>query len=739
MFKEKSFFLIIVLLFLSFSLQAQTKKQWMNYGDKSFTERDYYGASLYYKEALKKDTADINLVYKYAESLRSYNEYYLAKRYYEYLYKLDKGEQYPEALYWMGTMQKHNADYPAAKRTFQTYIAQSKEKETFFYRKAVQELVSCDFAIQLVKKPINVSVQNLGEPVNSENSEFSPMVIDSVLYFSSLRADKITELNEVEDKKYVIEIFNAKGSSKDWTVTGTIDSAISNAGFHIANGCFSPVDNSFYFSVCDSNFQCALYYTDRKKGTWSVPKALPETINMMEYTATQPMLALIEGKEVLFFSSNRKGSIGKMDIWYSVKQGAGWSEPVNAGKLVNTIDDEVCPWYDESSKTLYFSSGWHPGLGGFDIFRSKGNLLSLGQPENIGAPFNSSANDFYFTHYSRGDSSKGFLTSNRKGSITKKGETCCNDIWMWEHPLPPVEKPIENNYEKIIALNSKRPVLYFHNDEPSPNTLDTIVSIAYDESWKRYIGLQEEYLRQNKDEDRDTVNKFFKDKVLTGMTHLEEFSKLLVEALAEGKKIRIYVTGHASPLAKTDYNANLSKRRISTFVNYLSEFNQGKLKGYLSDSSLIIQETPLGEADAATGVSDNLNDKKRSVYSVEASLERRVSVEKVELISSEIKYGAIGFINKYQDFGQIEEEDEVSFDFKFKNYGNRNLKILNIVSPCGCTTPKYSKDPVGPGEEGTVTINFNSKGKKGPQNKIIKIYSDAENSPQEIRITGVVK
>ena len=116
----------------------------------------------------------------------------------------------------------------------------------------------------------------------------------------------------------------------------------------------------------------------------------------------------------MFFASDRSAGEGAMDIWYAVMNGDNtFDTPINAGKNINSKEDEITPWYVKENQTLYFSSTWHKGLGNFDIFKSEYKDERFSVNENVGYPINSSYNDIYYSINSKKD--KAYLSSNRIG------------------------------------------------------------------------------------------------------------------------------------------------------------------------------------------------------------------------------------------------------------------------------------------------------------------------------------
>lgn len=89
------------------------------------------------------------------------------------------------------------------------------------------------------------------------------------------------------------------------------------------------------------------------------------------------------------------------------------------------------------------------------------------------------------------------------------------------------------------------------------------------------------------------------------------------------------------------------------------------------------------------------------------------------------------------DFGEIPYKGNGEFEFKFKNTGTDPLIITKVQSSCGCTTPEYSKEPVKPGKEGIIKVEYDTK-RVGPFKKSVKVYANIKNSPVKLIIKGEV-
>jgi hypothetical protein len=99
---------------------------------------------------------------------------------------------------------------------------------------------------------------------------------------------------------------------------------------------------------------------------------------------------------------------------------------------------------------------------------------------------------------------------------------------------------------------------------------------------------------------------------------------------------------------------------------------------------------------------------------------------------------ALNFGETSFDFGQIDEGEKVSHVYKFENTGKEPLVISNAKGSCGCTVPKWPKNPIAPGEAGEILVTFNSKGKTGKQTKRVTITANTDPAQTFLTITGNV-
>jgi len=733
---------------LSFYSSAQTYTQMVEFADQKIIEGDYFYAINYYQKAMAIDSNSVEISWKMANAQRLYKNYTLAEYYYQKVYEKESSKIYPMSIFWLASMQHYNGKYKDAKNSWKIAkkVFKRKRKE-YPYKKSMQEFKSCLWAVKAVLDTNDYIVEPIAEIINSQNSELAPFIYNNELYFTSLKADSVKINEELITNEYSLQIYTSSLSK-----SGEFDKPaklkdVYKKGNQAANGCYSPDGKRFYFSRCDENYNCKIYIGKVNGDKISAIDSLGEIINQEGKITTMPNVAMIDGQEVLFFVSNREKSLGGLDIWYStIKNGNQYSKPRNLGRQFNSLDDDISPFYDSDSKRLYFSSSWLPGFGGHDVFYADkfNDYLGFNTPINAGLPINSSQNDTYCIVNDK----KLFFSSNRIGSNSIKTPTCCNDIFIAS--IPVVEEP--PLYSSLFDLNKKLPVtLFFHNDEPNPRTRDTTTNLTYMQSYDAYIELMPKYKREYSkglvgdmsEEAKEDISDFFIEYVEQGVLDLNEFKRLLLIELKKGYKIQVTVKGFASPLAKTDYNVKLTKRRINSLVNDLNAFGSGEFRPYLNHTakdggSLSFVQIPFGEYTANKLISDNVNDQKNSVYSRKAALERKIEIQSVSLVTADSSYAEMQFDSEIFDFGKSTKGEDLIHTFTFKNTGTDTLIVESVDVECNCTKTELSKNILLPGESATIGVVLSTESFNGLTVKKIIIKSNTKKGFKEISLTTEV-
>lgn len=420
-------------------LSRYTPKKLKALGDNALEIGDTYSARDYYKAYCEQKT-NAKVLFLLAECYRTNREYMAAARYYNKAYRENRKNLL--ALYHYGEMLKIYGYYKDAKDQFQVFKQQYKGGYDKDYKHmVVAQIAFCDSALNNTDSISKAEVRRLNEGINKESIEFSPLYLnDSTLIYASMRTDTAVYIimNEQESDIPYRQFYTAKKRKGEWTFTNEwMEGEFNKNAIHSGNGTFSADRKRFYFTRCEQNWRyqtlCKIYVSSFSRGEWTTPEALPDNINMKNTTNTQPAIGndSKRGCEILYFSSDRPGGKGGLDIWYSMldcKTGS-WTEPKNCGNKINTSADEVTPFYNQAERTLYFSSNGWGGFGELDIYKSIGESARWTEAENIGSSINSGFDDLYYT--TNTTNSEGFFTSNRP--VDTQGSTCCDDIFSYKY------------------------------------------------------------------------------------------------------------------------------------------------------------------------------------------------------------------------------------------------------------------------------------------------------------------
>ena len=418
----------------------------------------------------------------------------------------------------------------------------------------------------------------------------------------------------LEENIYQSDIFSSTLKDGNWQKGEYI--SLGNS-YSTANINFPKDELFFYFSICDNKGNCKIALRDYKK---QITVELNSDINLVNSTNTQPYIAIHNQQKVMYFVSDRNGGFGGMDIWLSIIDNEGnYGFPINAGNKVNSEFDEITPFFNLFEEILYFSSNRENGLGGFDIYTSDGKLNLWDKPINA-IQFNSNQDEMYLSFYSK---SKGYFASNRKGALYTSNEFCCNDIFSFK--LQEQEIIQLSNVDSIAEFLPLK--LYFHNDEPDCCTMSVTTDKSYKDAYISYFKMEDKYSLYS-----PNLDVFFEDSLKGNFNKLRLIFSHVLADLKLGKKIQLYVKGFASPLHKKEYNINLSKRRINSFINYLNIYKNMSFLPFVNSGLLQIIELPFGESKSTNTVSDSPNDRLNSIFSLDAILERRIEIIDVKLI-----------------------------------------------------------------------------------------------------------
>ncbi|MBN2213444.1 MAG: OmpA family protein [Bacteroidales bacterium] len=638
--------------------------QLKRFGKSAARAGDIYTAIFFYERyhEIRDNNQDVN--YILADLHRSARNYEKAKVLYRQVYQR-AGSKYPLSQFYYAQMLKSTGNYDEAIEAFTDFRKNYRDKKDArtYSRMARIEIEGCDSAKKIMQNPLNVSIENLNSSVNGPHIELSPIPLnDSTFIYASLRVDSLVYFTtENEDTAIPVrQFYIARKHEHDWIGGELMQNAINIPGVETGNGVLSRDGKRFYFTRCAKNWQgkiiCGIYVSHKINNTWQKPEKLPPGINDPNHTSTQPALGRTEKRdyEIIYFVSDRPEGKGGLDIWYTIWNDSKniYSKVRNLGTRINTAGDEMTPFYDIPSHTMYFSSTGLPGMGGLDIFSAFGTRRKWTNIRNAGYPLNSSYDDLYFT-VSR-DGEDGFFVSNRPGGNRFSDETCCDDIYYYRwnefirivvtatiYPFekdkygrtrdlsnfdfmnpPDTIKPLKdatiglymqdretNDYVFVESFKTADDGRFYFNLIPEQNYQFKMTGFQY---FKSELYLSTEFFNfsdtiemppiwvnvlTDKPVVLENIYYEFNSAELT-TTARDVLDTTLLVMLKEAPEFIVEIGAHTDSIGDTGYNMQLSQDRANSVINYLigKGISPGRLiaKGYGSEFPVAPNKNPDG-------------------------------------------------------------------------------------------------------------------------------------------------
>lgn len=573
-----------------------------------------------YIEVLKKDPENFLATVRTAKCSYFIQEYDDAARFYESAMEIDPvgNDTVPFELGIVYRVLDRQND---ALEVFTEFRKRWKEKDDYA-RRVKLEIEGCKYVEEQRNLDPLWRVKCL-DGINSAMGDNFPAVMQQteeekfLVYTTSATSNKKKEIFEGYNEGYS-DIYFAK--IEDDTTFGPAESMGKkiNTSANDGNPTFSPDGMTMYFSICNQGklgYGCSIYYSkyDPRKKKWGKPKVIESLQGKKEVVVNSrgkikkvPTYdvhpSLSEDGNTLFFTSDRDDGEGRLDIWYATSYGEGeWSEPINAGPTINTPFDDISPFLSRDNNTLYFSSNGRVGFGGLDMFETKGGVGNFGTAENMGAPFNSSYDDF--AGFWSDDDSSAYFTSNRPECQGR------DDIyWGKKVEALPLEFAVHG---LVLDEKTQMPIPFaiailfekdFEGDLIPIDTFRTDQSASYnfqlekDADYKilgnapEYLANEVELTTKEMDESKDfevnidiELERIIIEKPITLNNIYYDFDKYdlrevsvteltrLTQLLNQNGNITIQIGSHTDSNGSEPYNKTLSENRAKSVVTFLIE------------------------------------------------------------------------------------------------------------------------------------------------------------------------
>lgn len=357
----------------------------------NFTLGNYKGALEEYLLLIKTDSN--NLTYNFRIGICYLNTNIDKSKAITYLLKTVTDPKV-ESLVWyeLGRVYMINYQFDEAIENFKKYKEITAGKESF-YISSDRMVEMCEEAKNKIKKPANVTIENLGPEVNTVYPDFNPYAPadESYLVFSSKRTGNTGGLMDF-DGYITSDVYITYEKYDKWIKAKNVGASINSELVEETAGI--SADGSKLIVYCDNyTAMNQVIISDKKGKTFTKPLFLGENINTNKIVTSA---AITPNKKYLVFASNRNEQSGGMDLFISKKLPSGeWGPTDNIGEPVNTVYDEDFPYFSSDGKTLYFCSEGHNSMGGYDLFKTTWNEKedTWSEPENLGYPVNTPDDD----------------------------------------------------------------------------------------------------------------------------------------------------------------------------------------------------------------------------------------------------------------------------------------------------------------------------------------------------------
>jgi tetratricopeptide (TPR) repeat protein len=412
--------LIIALLFfttLNFSLFAQSrtavdrgsfKRNYVE-GNLNLGDNEFDIALQYFLFAYKYDSTTANINFKVGYCyLKNATQKHLAENYLEKAV-LDVTKHYNDddpgfkkapiqAYFYLGQSYHVDGRLDEAMKMYETYESyvspKDKEEHTLIqhFKKQVQN------GKQILAAPLNVTLYNLGDSINSEYPDYSPVITadEQVLYYTTRRPTNIGgEKSDADGMYYEDIVVSYKDEKGKWSKPTSISPFINTNGNEATISLTPDGQTLIIYKDVGDGKSGDIYYSSFDGRDWTIPQRYGSNLNT-EYWETHACLS--RDGQTLYFVSDRPGGLGGRDIYRCVKLPNGqWSLATNVGAPINTPYDEDGPFLGADGVTFYFASSGDQSMGGFDImFSIIDENGKFSDPFTMGSPINTTDDDAFY-------------------------------------------------------------------------------------------------------------------------------------------------------------------------------------------------------------------------------------------------------------------------------------------------------------------------------------------------------
>jgi outer membrane protein OmpA-like peptidoglycan-associated protein/tetratricopeptide (TPR) repeat protein len=451
---------------------------------------------------------------------------------------------------YLGNAYRVNDRLDEAIKAYNKYKELLPADETNLHVYADKQIEACNIAHEFMDKPVDLTFENLGDTINTTSDDYNPVISGdgSTLVF-------------MHKLPFYEAIYFSKKVNGKWQKPVNITPQIMSDGNQYVTGI--SYDGKTILLSVENEFNSDIYMSQYTDNRWTQSRPLGSNINTKYW---ESHASLSKDGNTLYFTSNRNGGAGNMDIYVAKRTATGNFGQVQNVKEVNSDLNEDTPFVTADGQKLYFSSQGFVNMGGYDIFESTlGSDGKWSVPENLGYPVSTTDDDLFYYPWQNGNI--GYMSKIIDGGYGAM------DIYKVKFNIP-VRESIS---EEVSPIQEELPETAMVADTTVKKIRNENVpeTAAVQDTTKKSTGIltakEEEKEIPVKQEIRTVEISpiFFEfDKSVLSEKGKQELDKL-IGLLNEFPGLKIRLSGFADALGPESYNLRLSERRALTALNYL--------------------------------------------------------------------------------------------------------------------------------------------------------------------------
>lgn len=421
-----------------------------------------------------------------------------------------------DVLFLLGRAYHINNQFDLAIETYTQYSTKIDKKDFAEVEYVNAHIKACELGESMINNPVDVEILPLEGQLESDGDVYNPVTSgnDSILIFVIYR----------NTRNYMM-VSDRQGDS--WSDPLVINPQIG------LTGKFYPVSLSYdgteLYIAYNDDYNQDIYVSHFENGRWKRAVKLNDNINT-RYTESHACIS--KDGQRLFFTSDRKGGIGGLDIYMAKRiDGDEWGEAINLGYSINTYYNEETPFLTNNDQRIYFSSQGHNTMGGYDIFISdiSADSVSWNVPRNIGYPINTTDDNLFF-----------------------------NPGWDKGHAFYAMKSQDAGNFQQICKIRMPDPEVLYTASSPSQAGNGQQETDGGSSPTFSSMGIH--YILNN------ILFEFNESRINEDAMRDAERIYILMRKFPE---IDIELTGHTDARGDSEYNMRLSQERSQSVADFL--------------------------------------------------------------------------------------------------------------------------------------------------------------------------